>query len=96
MMEKMTLDDKLGLDSFCTDEGRSHIEIQKNFADKAELHRLVLACPAGLYQLDEEGNLCFSFEGCLECGTCRVIGGGGSVKSWDYPRGGMGICYKKG
>ena len=47
MMEKMTLDDKLGLDSFCTDEGRSHIEIQKNFADKAELHRLVLACPAG-------------------------------------------------
>lgn len=95
-MEHLTMDDKLGLDKFRTDEGMSHIEIDQTYSDRAEIDRLILACPAGLYSLDEDGRLSFDFEGCLECGTCRVLCGGKAVKRWDYPRGDMGVNYRKG
>jgi ferredoxin like protein len=34
-------------------------------------------------------------DGCLECGTCRVVCAPGNV-DWDYPRGGYGILFKFG
>ena len=35
-------------------------------------------------------------EGCLECGTCRVLTHGRIVESWDHPMGGMGVAFRKG
>ena len=35
-------------------------------------------------------------DGCLECGTCRVICQDHGNVSWNYPRGGYGISYKFG
>lgn len=95
-MEKMTIQDKLGVDKFNTDELHSHIDVDKEYADVQERDRLVRACPAGLYTLSEEGKLEFDHLGCLECGTCRVLSGGKVVKSWDYPVGEKGISYRKG
>ena len=42
--------------------------------------KLVNGCPAGLYTLQENGDLAFDFAGCLECGTCRVLCGETMVK----------------
>jgi ferredoxin like protein len=35
-------------------------------------------------------------DGCLECGTCRVICEESAMSSWEYPRGGYGILFKFG
>lgn len=94
-MAKMSVDDKLGFDKFVTDEHESHIQINEDYHDEAEIKRLVMACPANLYHYDN-GKLVFSHEGCLECGTCRVISGGKGVKSWKHPKGAMGVEFHQG
>ena len=55
-----------------------------------------MACPAKLYSKREDGTVEFNYEGCLECGTCRVLAGGRIIKSWDHPIGGMGIVFRQG
>lgn len=94
-MAKMSIDDKLGLDLFYTDEQNPHITINEDYDNAEEIHKVVLACPAGLYHFDE-GKLSFSHEGCLECGTCRVLSINKAVKSWDHPPGGAGVMYRQG
>ena len=94
-MAKMSIDDKLGLVKFVTDEHESHILIDEEYADEAEIKRLVMACPAELYKYID-GKLTFSHEGCLECGTCRVLAGGKGVKSWTHPKGAMGVEFRQG
>jgi ferredoxin like protein len=37
----------------------------------------------------------FNCEGCLECGTCKVVCDRDAV-SWRYPRGGYGVRYRWG
>lgn len=57
-----------------------------------------LVCPVKNFRLEEvegKAKLIFSHEGCVECGTCRFICPYGAV-SWNYPRGGYGICYQYG
>jgi len=95
-MAKMTIEDKLGVNKFNTDELNSHIQVDKAYLDKAEVERVVRACPAGLYKLDEDGKLQFDHLGCLECGTCRVLSGGKVVKKWNYPAGGFGVSFRMG
>ena len=91
-MAKMSLDDKLGIDRFFVDKSTPHITINKDYNDEQKIHQLVMACPAGLYQY-ENGKLIFNYEGCLECGTCRVLSKGKVVDSWNHPMGGFGIEY---
>ena len=52
-------------------------------------------CPASCFELDEEDHVAFHYEGCFECGTCRVMCSTG-VESWNYPRGGNGVFYRLG
>lgn len=94
-MARVSVDDKLGWDNFHTDESNAHIEIDPDYKDEAEIRKVVLACPAGLYKY-ENGEVTFSYEGCLECGTCRVVSGGKVVKKWNHPVGDMGITYMQG
>ena len=42
-MAKMSVDDKLGFDKFVTDEHESHIQINEDYHDEAEVKRLVRA-----------------------------------------------------
>ena len=35
-------------------------------------------------------------DGCLECGSCRVICNEFMNVDWEYPRGGHGILFKFG
>lgn len=94
-MAKMSLDDKLGIDRFNVDEHNAHITINKNYENEEKIGQLIMACPAGLYQY-ENGKIIFNHEGCLECGTCRVLSKGKVVDSWNYPLGGMGIEFYMG
>ena len=52
---------------------------------------LTLLCPAMCY-VEVGDRIVFSYEGCLECGLCRVLGWG-KIK-WGYPRSGRGIQYR--
>ena len=46
--------------------------------------------------MDEEGNLSFSYLGCLECGTCRALSLGKIVTEWNYPDNGYGVSFRMG
>lgn len=94
-MSAVNVDEKLSCDKFYVDEENAHIELVDN-ASNEEFHKLVLACPAALYKVDENGERTFDYAGCLECGTCRVICGNTIIKKWEYPMGTLGVEYRWG
>jgi ferredoxin like protein len=46
--------------------------------------------------LDEKGCVEVVPDGCMECGTCRILAAGSGDLEWDYPRGGYGVLFKFG
>ena len=58
--------------------------------------RLLKVCPAHCYELNDNGQVEITVDGCVECGTCRVIGEPGGDIEWNYPRGGYGVLFKFG
>lgn len=92
----MTLDEKLAVNKFFIDEGNAHIEIDSAYPDAREIQKLINACPAGLYRLNEDGTLFFDCAGCLECGTCRILCADTVIKKWEFPAGAMGVEYRCG
>ncbi len=91
----VNVDAKLSLDKFYVDEEHAHIVLVDD-PDDAEFHKLVLACPAALYKVDEAGEKTFDYAGCLECGTCRILCGTTIIQTWNYPVGTLGIEYRFG
>lgn len=91
----VNVDEYLSANKYEVDEENAHIELVED-PDMEEFRKLVRVCPAALYKIDEEGNTSFDYAGCLECGTCLVAAGGTVVKSWNYPRGGMGVEFRLG
>lgn len=96
MSKTVSTEEKLAANKFYVDEENGHIEISKTYQNRQEMMKLVKACPAGLYKLDETDTLTFDYAGCLECGTCRVLSKGKVITKWDYPAGGCGIEYRLG
>lgn len=94
-MSTVNVDQKLSIDKFYVDEENAHIVLKENPGD-AEFNKLVLACPAGLYKIDDKGVKSFDYAGCLECGTCRVLCGKTILEKWEYPMGTLGIEYRFG
>lgn len=92
----MKLDDKLYLVRFNTDK-QIHIKIMDpGVCLKCQDKPCTRICPAHVYDWDEEENrISVGYEGCLECGTCR-IGCPASNIQWAYPRGGFGVSWKNG
>ena len=93
---KINMDEKLSIDKFYVDEENAHIIVKTDEESLAEYKKLVIACPAGLYKLDESGKMTFDYAGCLECGTCRVLCGKTIIEKWEYPRGTLGIEFRFG
>lgn len=91
----MSLEDKLYVTKFNPDD-RSHLVIinQEVCQTKCQDRPCTYFCPAEVYEW-EEGKILVSFEGCLECGSCRI---GCSFENidWRYPRGGFGVSYRFG
>lgn len=93
----MKLDDKLYLVRFNTDK-KSHIRIvdQEVCQEQCQDMACTRICPAHVYDWDEEEKrITVNYEGCLECGTCRVGCSRNNIE-WDYPRGGFGVSWKNG
>lgn len=94
----VNVEDKLFQNRYKVDHGRPHIRIKdadvcrNACTDQA----CTFVCPASCYKA--EGNRAVSLitDGCLECGSCRVICSEFANVAWEYPRGGHGILFKFG
>lgn len=95
-MSKVNMDEKLSVDKFFVDEENPHIVVKAGADLPEEYKKLVLACPAGLYKIDEKGKLEFDYAGCLECGTCRLLCDTTILEKWEYPQGTMGVEFRFG
>jgi ferredoxin like protein len=94
MTENSNLKTKLGKNVFKPVK-EPHIRIRQGFEADPRLRGAVCACPAGLYTLDGEGKVRLEIDGCLECGTCRIVCGT-EVLEWNYPVGGTGVQFRFG
>ena len=89
---------KLGLVKFNPDE-LSHLRIinREVCRQRCPQKFCTHSCPAQVYRWDaHEELISISFEGCLECGTCRSGGCPFSNIEMNYPRGGFGVQYRFG
>ena len=94
MSEVTGLKLKLGFDVFKPDK-EAHIKIKAGMEKDPRLMMAVLVCPAGLYSKNSAGEVELTIDGCLECGTCRLVCGL-EVLDWKYPGGGTGVQFRFG
>jgi ferredoxin like protein len=91
----VNVEEKLFQNRYRVDAGRPHIRIREQAAcEGCEAKPCVVCCPAGCWRL-EAGKVDVVVDGCLECGTCRVVCAPQNV-DWAFPRGGFGILFKFG
>lgn len=92
------IEEKLFQNRYRVDEGRPHIQIANPSvcADFCAVQACTFACPAACYSATESGGVEVNTDGCLECGTCRIICSEHHNVDWAYPRGGHGILFKFG
>lgn len=90
------IEEKLYQNRYVVDAGRPHIKVKPHDKPSPALKALVTACPASCYSENEHGKVEIVADGCMECGTCRVLTAGSDDIEWNYPRGGYGILFKFG
>ena len=74
----------------------AHIIVNKELCGDCPTRPCLVVCTAENYQWDEkQGALVFNYEGCLECGACRIICPRDAIE-WSYPEGGFGVKYRFG
>lgn len=97
MIPKITVNvvELISAHKYNIDEEHAHIEFVESVSDE-EFAKLVKVCSAALYRVDEEGNCSFDYAGCLECGTCRIVGEDVSIARWVNPEPTMGVVYRQG
>lgn len=90
------VEDKLFQNRYLVDVGRPHIRVIPHETPSPALRSMTSACPAGCYQLNDRGQVEVIADGCMECGTCRVLCESEGAIEWNYPRGGRGVLFKFG
>lgn len=86
------IQEKLDLVRFKVDRD-PHIRLSPELCKTCQTKPCLWVCPAGLFTLSGEEVL-HSYEGCLECGTCRIACPAGAIE-WNYPKGGFGVCFRE-
>ncbi|MDI7261888.1 MAG: 4Fe-4S dicluster domain-containing protein [Thermodesulfobacteriota bacterium] len=89
----MKVEEKLALNKFDVDK-EVHITVNEEECRNCSMKPCIYACPADCFVLRED-HITFSYEGCLECGSCQIVCTKGAI-NWTYPRGGFGIHYQYG
>jgi ferredoxin like protein len=92
-MTTISAEDKLAVNKYDIDKD-IHIKVNKIICQTCQTHYCIFVCPADCYKLTE-GHITFSYEGCLECGSCEIVCDKGAI-GWELPRPGFGICYVYG
>jgi len=87
------IQEKLAINKYYIDE-EVHITVDENFCKNCAKIICVNICPADCFRLMNK-KVSYFYEGCLECGSCRIACDKGAIH-WTYPRGGFGICYEYG
>jgi ferredoxin like protein len=92
---KVRVEDKLFLNKFKVDE-ESHL-VLKDYSvciEQCPDQPCLYICPARVYKLEKD-RIGVSYEGCLECGSCRIGCPHFNIE-WRFPKGGYGIKHKFG
>lgn len=90
------VEEKLFFNRYVVDSGRPHIKVHVHDTPSKALMTLTRVCPAGCYSLNDSGQVEIAPDGCMECGTCRVLTADSGEVEWNYPRGGYGVLFKFG
>ncbi|MFH1382558.1 MAG: 4Fe-4S dicluster domain-containing protein [Chloroflexota bacterium] len=93
-MAKVNIKDKLALDTFKVAK-ESHLKVDQGVCNKCDCRCCLSICPAGVYTVNEAGEIRVDFEACLECGTCLIACPHDAIQ-WSYPQGGYGVQLKYG
>ncbi len=93
----INIQEKLFQNRYRVDDGRPHIRIRNPeiCTEDCQSQACTYACPAACYTLEGKA-VTLTTDGCLECGTCRIICSEHQNVDWAYPRGGHGILFKFG
>ncbi len=73
---------------------KPHIVNDSSKCGTCEQKPCIYFCPGGCFT-EEDGEIKLRYEGCLECGTCRIMCPKEALK-WNYPLGGYGVSYRIG
>lgn len=90
----MSANDKLLRTRFVVDAGTPHLALDNEVCTKCVEQACLTICPVQCYQ-KEQDKVILSWENCVECGSCRVVCPNGAI-TWNYPRGGFGVCFRFG
>ena len=90
------VEQKLFQNRYLVDGGRPHIVVKPHTTPSKNLLAMTTACPMGCYTKADSGQVEISVDGCVECGTCRIVCASTGDIEWHYPRGGFGVAYKFG
>ena len=91
----LSVDDKLATVKIKIDKD-AHITVKKERCQECPTRPCLVICTAENYKWDEKRDeLVFNYEGCLECGACRIICPRDAIE-WSYPKGGYGVKYRFG
>ena len=71
-----------------------HIKINTELCEACMEKPCLYVCPVKNYILNE-GKIVFSWQGCMECGACRIACPKQAIE-WRYPKGGFGVCLRYG
>ncbi|BBE71973.1 ferredoxin family protein [Oharaeibacter diazotrophicus] len=90
------VEEKLYQNRYQVDAGKPHITVAPHDTPSPNLLAMTRICPAGCYAQNEAGQVEIVADGCMECGTCRVLCEETGEITWNYPRGGYGVLFKFG
>lgn len=92
--ERLGLRDKLFRTRFKPDT-ENHLRVNQEVCKECSERVCLNVCPAEVYTEGDNGLILVGFEGCLECGTCRIACTREAI-DWINPKGGFGVCYRFG
>ena len=89
------IEDKLFLDRFKVDT-ESHLKLRdgEKCIKECDEQPCLFFCPANVYRLEGD-RISVNYEGCLECGSCRIACPLLNIE-WRFPKGGYGVAHKFG